>query len=185
MTPRGIFTLCLLITLSVGIYVISGDVGGAINSRSRTKSNAARQKLQQQQAEWKLDNEVDVATLGERIALKEAVIVTFQFVTPIALVILIGITLKLYHGWTDVELKRANFQATLIKLDPVTRTYPIVAFEAGGRLRLHDPNNKTTIAVDMDRDAIPMLVQASTAIQLQSLSASNQEVNLKVLEHIN
>lgn len=69
-------------------------------------------------------------------------------------------------GWSRARVLRATAEAHHVRLDPETRQFPLLSREQGGRLLVVNPNNGQVLALDGERQPVPMMIAGSSATQL-------------------
>lgn len=172
----GAFVLLLIIiAIVVAIYTISGSVGRSIDRQSAIEVQRQAALLRQQQEQH--DLEMAQARALAPIQLQ----VWHNFYTSLATVGVVSFTVLMVAvvgcgifagvGASRSFVRYTNTQATLIKLNPVTRQYPLIPYTLAGVPRLYNPNTGSVVLLDAPRAEMPQLVTGMAAVQIAGIIA--------------
>ena len=144
--------------------------GYAIEEQARQEAADREQARRHREEEHQLRMAEREATLDDRIAAGERLLLWVSVATGAAAVVIIlatagGLSYAVI-GASRAAVRAAEMRAHLIPLNPGTRQFPLLAYEVRGVWRVYNANTGQLVRFDKTLGPHPQLVTASGAVQL-------------------
>lgn len=140
------------------------------------------------QETWRKNEEHRLKMAEEKALLPDKVIAQQNLLIfgQVGLMVLLSgsIITILYLGWgmTRAEVKRRQFTATLIPLDPTTRQYPLLPYAGpSGVLRVYNPNTNSILRLDQGNNVDHRLADNSARVQVAGVLGDGRESKSSLL----
>lgn len=147
--------------------------------REQAQQDALNQEQQRQQSSELHDLEMQQLAVeqGHREATKQAwrnglnmlITISFFFATAGVCYVIFSLSRSIStasDGIAKAMVRAAEVKANLIRLDPVTRQYPLLAQYIGnGRFSLANPNTDSVLLLDSRNEPDRLMIQAAGAVQ--------------------
>lgn len=160
-----LFLVLLTLILIIGAYAGSA-VADAI--RSDARQDAADRALIRRVAEQRYAIELrrEQALAPARVTAWQTVIIAGSL--SVSGVIIVASVASSYWliGLSRARVHRANEQAALIWLDPVTRQFPLIPYRRGQEIHVFNPNTGSVISTARLQPPEAQMITASGATQL-------------------
>lgn len=170
----GVLSLLIVIVV-VAVYAVSGSVARSIDRQSATEAQRQAQLLRQQQERYSLEMAQERALAPIRLQTWQNFYASLATVGVVSFAVLMvaitGSGIFAGVGASRAFVRYANTQAILIKLDPVTRQYPLVPYTLGGIPRLYNPNTGSVVLLDAPRTEVSQLITGMAAVQVAGVIA--------------
>lgn len=166
----GILILIIVLACSIFAARVGSSVGKGIEINARENA-ANKAQARQERMAWHRINVIEAErVLPYRIAAKQNALYWLSwFAIAAGATVIMAVAGGV--GWWAVGFSRARVEvarreAYVIRIDPVTRQFPLLTYELNGVPRIYNPNTGSVIMLDAGRDETPMLVTGSAATQL-------------------
>ena len=168
----------LLIILAATVLVGCTPVGYAKARRIDAETWRANSKTSRINELHDLNMKRENALTPVRVEAKANIIWIGQWTVIFVIIALAWAFSWWVNGSVRANVKRQEFRATLIPLDPTTRQFPLLPYVAGGKMRVYNPNTNSVICLDKSKEIDLHLADNQTRVQMTGLAAGDAKLLL-------